>query len=81
MNYGYQKNYWIFALENILKNFNWRLKMKLLKIASSFAAFFYTGAALAQSKPEYPMSVPEPSVIGLISLGVIAVFVASRFKK
>lgn len=53
--------------------------MKLLKIASSFAALFYTGAALAQSKPV--MSVPEPSVIGLISLGVVAVFVASRFKK
>ena len=51
----------------------------LLKIASSLAAFFYAGAALAQSKP--PTMVPEPSIIGLISLGVVAVFVASRFKK
>lgn len=55
--------------------------MKLLKIASSLAAFFYTGAALAQSKPPAPVSVPEPSIIGLISLGVVAVFVATRFKK
>ena len=53
--------------------------MKLLKIASSFAALFYAGAALAE-KPEYT-TVPEPSIIGLISLGVVAVFVASRFKK
>jgi hypothetical protein len=55
--------------------------MKLLKIASSFAAFFYAGVALAQNKPPVPVSIPEPSIMGLISLGVVAVVIASRFKK
>ncbi len=55
--------------------------MKLLTIASSLATYFYAGAALAQSKPTAPVSIPEPSIMGLISLGVVAVVVASRFKK
>jgi len=54
--------------------------MKLLKIASSLAALFYAGAALAQNKPPVPVSILEFSIIGLISLGVVAVF-TSRFKK
>ena len=53
--------------------------MKLFKIASSLTALLYAGSALAEGSK--PMSVPEPGVIGLISLGVVAVFIASRLKK
>ena len=54
--------------------------MKLFKIASSLTALLYAGSALAEMGTK-PMPVPEPSIIGLITLGVVAVFVATRLKK
>ena len=42
---------------------------------------FTAAPALAQIAPDDTVSIPEPSVLGLIGIGVLAVLIARRGKK
>ncbi len=55
--------------------------MKNINLIISFAVLFLTATAASAGNAPPPVVVPEPSVLGLLGLGVVALFIFRRKSK